>query len=564
MISLVDDVLIGQIHKHHSQALGEPYEEFSKTDIDARALRITAYLDFVDRQVRGQVEDLQASPFEPGSDITRYYELLPESPAKDAYRTMLAATDPAERERMQQELRALAVPGCIDVNIMTKVDRDLYRGGEKLAPEYSASMAALRGFANSTLNSSVVFSAGMHPRLYAYIAKFDGFFPDEDGQLTKRIVLKVSDYRSAVIQGKFLAKKGIWVTEYRIESGLNCGGHAFASPGFLMGPILEEFRLDRQKLIDSLHPVYNKALVASGRPGLEVPHELRVTVQGGISTPTENEFLLSYYGVDGTGWATPFLLVPEVTNVDDGHIGKLQSASNGEVFLSDSSPFGIPFWNLRTSASEEARRNRVDAGKPGSPCPKGYLVSNTEFTDVPICSAARVYQKKKLDSISNNGSADEQSATLEENVLVKSCICHDLAGGATVKIGIDPGALPAICCGPNIVYFSKIATLEEMLGHIYGQGESLAPADVPHTFIRELRLYVEYLRGEIEAVARGTKDTCAIDPKETVKNLLDGIEYYRNLTAQLLEDERPAFLAELENQRVEVERIREGLVETVA
>jgi len=52
----------------------------------------------------------------------------------------------------------------------------------------------------------------------------------------------------AIIQGRFLAKKGIWVSEYRVESGLNCGGHAFATDGFLLGPVLEEFRNSKEQL----------------------------------------------------------------------------------------------------------------------------------------------------------------------------------------------------------------------------------------------------------------------------------------------------------------------------
>ena len=72
----------------------------------------------------------------------------------------------------------------------------------------------------------------MNPRLYSYIENFEDFFPTKNGIIKKKIILKVSDYRSALIQGKFLAKKGLWVSEYRIESGLNCGGHAFASDGF--------------------------------------------------------------------------------------------------------------------------------------------------------------------------------------------------------------------------------------------------------------------------------------------------------------------------------------------
>ena len=44
---------------------------------------------------------------------------------------------------------------------------------------------------------------------------------------------------------------------------------------------------------------------------------------------------------DGLGWGTPFLLVPEVTNVDDLHRAKLVEASDDDVELSDASPFGL-------------------------------------------------------------------------------------------------------------------------------------------------------------------------------------------------------------------------------
>ena len=41
----------------------------------------------------------------------------------------------------------------------------------------------------------------------------------------------------------FLAKKGLEVHEFRIESGLNCGGHAFASNGQLLPILLKELPL---------------------------------------------------------------------------------------------------------------------------------------------------------------------------------------------------------------------------------------------------------------------------------------------------------------------------------
>ena len=150
--------------------------------------------------------------------------------------------------------------GSIDVNIMTKVDKDNYRNKEKLPSEYNDAHAALRGFANSDLQSSVILSAGMNPRLFGYMEKFKDFYPNEIGEIKKKIVLKVSDYRSALIQGKFLAKKGLWVSEFRIESGLNCGGHAFATDGSLMGPILAEFRDKKEELHATLFEILSRAL----------------------------------------------------------------------------------------------------------------------------------------------------------------------------------------------------------------------------------------------------------------------------------------------------------------
>ena len=260
VIPLVDDVLIEQVRKFHCQKRGEPYEEITNRDQDARARRITAYLNLVDRLVQREVETLQASPFKDGSEITRYFEMLPETPFKRAYRQMLTTAEPAARARMQKALRHSAIPGSIDVNIMTKLDSDTYRDGKKLPAEFADAMAALRGYAKSTLNSSVIFSAGIHQRLYSYAATFDDFFPDENAELKKKITLKVSDYRSAMVQGKFIAKRGLWVSEYRIESGLNCGGHAFATDGHLLGPVLEEFKEKGPELTEVLHTIYTKAL----------------------------------------------------------------------------------------------------------------------------------------------------------------------------------------------------------------------------------------------------------------------------------------------------------------
>ena len=556
VISLVDDVLIEQMRQYHCKASGEPYVPIEAREEDARARRITAYLNLVDRLVKGQTRKLRAAPFEPGSEITRYYELLPEGELKRAYRSMQAAESAPVRLALQEELRARAVPGRIDVNIMTKLDRDAYRRGEKLPPEQADAMAALRGYARSELSSSVVFSAGLNQRLFTYMAQFDAFFPVADGSIRKKIVLKVSDYRSAEIQGRFLAKRGLWVSECRVESGLNCGGHAFATKGLRLGPILEEFRCRRDELRKKLFAACSSIWAERGLAWPSEPPSLRLTVQGGIGTAAEDQMLREAYGMDGTGWATPFLLVPEATSVDEALLQKLAAATADDVYLSKSSPLGIPFWNLRTSASEQERRRRIRTGRPGSPCVKGFLMSNTEFTPEPICTASHGYQARKLNALRAQDLPDQNRAALEENILAKSCICHDLGGSAVLKAEIGTDVQPAVCPGPGLAFFSKIATLEEMLGHIYGRLSLLSNTLRPHIFLNELAIYVDYLRNEAQGFALGAADRTPEYFQEFKENMLAGIAYYSGFAGRLEEEQRTRFLdglAKLQEQLAAIE-----------
>lgn len=553
VISLVDDVLIEQVRRYHCERQGQPYEPITHYVRDARARRITEYLDLVQDLVTRQVEALRRAPFAPDSEISRYYELLPECPLKEAYRERLNTTDPDRKRELDQTLRAAVQPGSIDVNIMTKLDCDRYYHGKKLAAEFADAMAALRGYAQSKLQSAIVLSAGLNRRLYSYLAEFEDFMLDKAGQAKKSITLKVSDYRSALIQGKFLAKRGVWVSEYRIESGLNCGGHAFPTKGFLLGPILEEFKEKREQLRQLLFKAYRLAADRNGRPVPEVAPELTVTVQGGIGTPEEHRFLLDYYKVDSAGWATPFMLVPEAVNVDAEHLQKLKSATWDDVFLSDASPLNVPYWNLRSSSSEERRRQRIAAGKPGSPCRKGYLRVNTEFTEVPLCPAARVYQKRKLPHLDEEGYTYEQKKIVREKILSRACICDDLAGSATVAYGIEPDAPTAVCPGPNIVNFDRSFSLEEMVGHIYGRVALLANAGRSHMFLAELRLYVENLQHELELHSLDLSDRTSAYLTEFRENLLGGIEHYRELAEKYLDNKRLRFLDELNALKQELE-----------
>ena len=558
VISLVDDILIEQMRKHYSVVHGEPYTPISPKDEDHRARRITAYLDLVHRIVWKQIADLRSSAFEIGSDIVKYFEMLPDrSPLKILYRVMAETTDHGLKTALQHELRGKIVAGAIDVNIMTKLNKtNTGTNGVQLPPESSDALAALRGFAMSNLNSSVVLSAGLNPRLYGYLGQQKEFLPNKEGRLQKKVILKVSDHRSALIQGKFLAKKGIWISEFRIESGLNCGGHAFATEGLLLGPILEEFKAKKRDLIAELHELYSCALRQERIEPPAAPLDVRITVQGGIDTASEDRFLQEYYEVDGTGWGSPFLLVSDATNVDDETRRKLAEATREDFYLSDVSPLGIPFNNLRGSASEEQVRRRVETGKPGSPCTKKYLVSNTEFTEEPICTASRQYQTLKIRQLETLSLPPEQLKQQIEAVTMKACLCEDLAAPAFITCHLN-GTLPtsavAVCPGPNLAYFSKICSLEEMVGHIYGRAQLLSFLDRPNMFINELRLYTDFLKKEIR------KQIDSFTAKEQKRfsefkaNMLDGIAYYKSLIPKLAE-EREKYREQMHEELMRLEQ----------
>lgn len=545
-LSLLDDVLIEQMRKFHSEQAGEPFTPIAAGEEDCRARRITAYLNLLGTLVGRQVAALRAQRFQPGSDIARYFELLPEGALKQQYNQMQVTADPERRRLLQDELREQVVAGSIDVNIMTRADSDTYYAGTRLPAEQTVAMSALRGFAQSELGSAVVFSAGMNQRLYAYCAQFPDFLPDDGGRLRKRIILKVSDFRSALIQGKFLARQGLWVSEFRVESGINCGGHAFSGKGHLLGFVLSEFRLRREELRSTLHKAMCSALAELGRPVPGESYEMRVTAQGGIGTAGEQRELMRDFELDGTGWGTPFLLVPEVTNVDAEHIRRLCAATDRDVYLSDSSPLGVPFWNLRSSASETARRRRIAAGRPGSPCPKGYGKLNTEMTDAPVCAASRAYQRRKLEQLQGQGLSRRQLAPRREAVLAISCICHDLAGCATVKCGIDAEATPAMCCGPAIINYTRVVSLDEMVGHIYGRRSILARRRRNHMFTRELLLNTRVLRQNVLKLARGLWAGKPASLQQIKDNLVEQTAYYRQLLAESVDKNKHRYLRDLD------------------
>jgi hypothetical protein len=537
VISIVEDRLVEMMRDYYYPSINKEYQPIPTSEPDYRAKRITDYLNLVNTIVQAQVAKLKVAAFEKGSDIVKYFEMLPEdSPVKKLYRQMVKSTNTAEKVRIESLLRSHIKPGSIDVNIMTKTDKNNYSKEGELLENGSDAVAALRGYAQSNLaNSSVIFSAGMNPRLYNYLADCDGFGVNDDGGFTKKVIVKVSDYRSALIQGKYLAKKGIWVSEFRIESGLNCGGHAFATDGYLMGPILEEFKLNRQELADTLFEIYNEALEKKTRRKFIYPPELIFSAQGGIGTYEEDEFLHRYYNIQSTGWGTPFLLVPEATTVDQDTLQLLSAAKEKDVVLSKNSPLGVRFHYLKGTTAEIEKLERIRKGKPGSPCTEKHLAFNTEFTKEPICTASQKYQQLKIAQLQTLNMPEREYKKQLNEVLDKECLCVGLSNPAAInysKTFIKKLDAVTICPGPNIANFSKVVSLQTMTDHIYGRENIISESNRPHMFIAELYLYIDYLEEQLqetpppEAEAKRKKYFSTF-----YQNLKDGINYYRQMPA---------------------------------
>lgn len=541
VISIIDHRLTEQMREYYSKLYHFEFTFIPETEADARAKRITAYLNLVHKIVGQKFEALKTSVFEAGSEITKYFELLSDaSPLKIKYQNMLQLFG-EQRTIAENKLRELLMPGSIDVNIMTKIDGpNRSATNEELPVEFNDAHAALRGFAHSDLASSVIFSAGLNPRLYSYLSGFSDFFPDEEGNFKKKVVLKVSDYRSALIQGKFLAKKGIWVSEFRIESGLNCGGHAFATDGYLLGPILKEFNEHRGELSSTLFELYTEALTGSGNTVPTKAPSILLTVQGGVGTYKEHEFLLSYEQADSIGWGSPFLFVPEAVSLDSKSLDLLSQAKEEDYYLSEVSPLGVPFNTVRGNSADEEKLHRIASGKPGAPCVKKHLAFNTEFTEEPICTASLKYQKKKIDDLMNQNLPEPEMKAAISKVFEKVCLCVGLGNPSQVEKGMElqKGIVgSAICPGPNTAYFSKVVSLKEMVDHIYGKLDIITNNERPNMFIKELQLYMKYLKKIVSENISDSSDKQKKYLERFVSNLSDGIAYYE----QMFEEVKDSF-----------------------
>ncbi len=534
VISLVDDTTIENMREFYSKKFDIPFQTISKKVDDFRAKRIASYLNLVDEIVKRKFQELKDSATKAGGEFEKYVDMLPDFSALKSKFNLAEKSQQAADELTKWINEKLHI-GSIDVNIMTKLDKVNSKDGVELPIEHNDAHAALRGFATSNLSSSLVLSAGMSPRLYSYIENFEDFFPDINGNIKKKIVLKVSDFRSAFVQGKMLSAKGLWISEYRIESGVNCGGHCFPTNGILFGPILEEFKQNKEKLYETCISAYRSALEAKGHVQPSETPLIKITAQGGVGTSEEHNMLLDYYELDSVGWATPFMLVPEVISIDTETLNILANAKEDDLVYSGLSPLGVPFNTVKGVSMSIEKMELAKNGKPGATCTKGFLKYNTEYTEKPICTSSRQYQTIKLKEIADLNLPQEEYQKAYDKIIERECLCKGLSTSTLLSknFEVKPDFKVTCCPGPNLAYFSKVSTLKEMVDHIYGRINLLDNRPRPHMFLKELGMYLEIFKERIEEFMKDPENQ---KEKKNLKsfqeNLFDGINYYKSLFAE--------------------------------
>ena len=274
---------------------------------------------------------------------------------------------------------------------------------------------------------------------------------------------------------------------------------------------------------------------------------------------------MTRYNVEGTGWASPFLLVPEATTLDMETRELLAKSKAKDFYLSKFSPLGVPFNTVKGTMSEAQKLERAEAGRPGSPCPKGHLVSNMEFSKKPVCTAAVFYQKRKINEAKEgqaNGQLNEDDyENAYQRVIDKACLCEDLAAGAFIEFGLENPegkARPkktAVCPGPNLANFSKLYSLKEMVSHIYGKVNLLKNIPRPHFFISECKMYIRFIEEEIQKAMPQPSEKDIAYLQDFRNNLLDGIDYYQSLFSEFSGEIKEQILSELDAAKAELDQV---------
>ncbi len=115
-----------------------------------------------------------------------------------------------------------------------------------------------------------------------------------------------------------------------------------------------------------------------------------------------------------------------------------------------------------------------------------------------------------------------------------------------------------------MAYFSKLTNLKEMVSHIYGRTNIISRNDRPNMFVKELLVYIDYIKNKIDetAISRTIKEEKYL--LSFVDNLKGGINYYSELFSELkdkFEDTKQNILRDLNDGMNSLQMLKQAILD---
>lgn len=96
-----------------------------------------------------------------------------------------------------------------------------------------------------------------------------------------------------------------------------------------------------------------------------------------------------------------------------------------------------------------------------------------------------------------------------------------------------------------------------MVQHIYGNTTVLRSNNRPNLFVKELKMYIDYLKNDIQSIAEEINNAKTKKLELFKNNLLEGIEYYQDLFSNIsnFETIKKEVISQFENYKNELHAI---------
>ena len=126
------------------------------------------------------------------------------------------------------------------------------------------------------------------------------------------------------------------------------------------------------------------------------------------------------------------MLVPEATSVDEATLEVLCKAKEEDLYMSEVSPLGVIFNNVRCNGMDLKKEAQNKAGKYGFPCTKKYLALNPVPEKQTICTASKEYQRDKIQELKDQNLNEMEFEKQLSKITDKACLCNGLTASTLI------------------------------------------------------------------------------------------------------------------------------------